>query len=63
MPTETNETKRPALFVSHGAPSLAIERNATVAFLRELGAQLVRPRAILCVSAHWNTPVPAVSAA
>ncbi|HEX8180355.1 MAG TPA: class III extradiol ring-cleavage dioxygenase [Pyrinomonadaceae bacterium] len=63
MMTETNAPTLPTLFVSHGAPSLAIERNATVAFLRELGAQLARPRAILCVSAHWNTPVPAVSAA
>jgi 4,5-DOPA dioxygenase extradiol len=52
----------PSLFVSHGAPSLAIEQNDTVEFLRSLGAKLSRPRAILCVSAHWGTHVPTVSA-
>lgn len=53
----------PSLFVSHGAPSLAIERNDTVEFLRKLGTELDRPRAILCVSAHWGTHMPMVSAA
>jgi 4,5-DOPA dioxygenase extradiol len=53
----------PALFVSHGAPTLALERNETASFLKGLGARLGRPRAILCVSAHWNTAAPAVSAA
>src|SRR3954463_16228561 len=53
----------PSVFVSHGAPSLAIEKNDTVEFLRRLGARLGRPRAILCVSAHWATRVPALSAA
>ena len=53
----------PSVFVSHGAPSLAIEKNDTVEFLRGLGAKLGRPRAILCVSAHWATRVPTLSAA
>jgi 4,5-DOPA dioxygenase extradiol len=53
----------PSVFVSHGAPTLAIERNDTVEFLRGLGAELGRPRAILCVSAHWATGVPTLSAA
>src|SRR5215210_7706460 len=54
----------PSIFVSHGAPSLVIEENETVEFLRSLGATLKeRPRAILCVSAHWTTQVPALSAA
>ena len=53
----------PGLFVSHGAPTLAIEHNDTVSFLQNLGAQLERPRAILCVSAHWTTDVPTLSAA
>jgi 4,5-DOPA dioxygenase extradiol len=52
----------PSIFVSHGAPTLAIEEGETVAFLRRLGAELGRPRAILCVSAHWTTRVPTVSA-
>jgi 4,5-DOPA dioxygenase extradiol len=53
----------PSVFVSHGAPTLAIEQNDTVEFLRELGTELGKPEAILCVSAHWNTRVPVVSAA
>jgi 4,5-DOPA dioxygenase extradiol len=53
----------PAVFVSHGAPTLAVEQNDTVEFLKRLGGELGRPKAILCVSAHWNTEVPAVSAA
>lgn len=53
----------PTLFVSHGAPTLAIEENDTTRFLKSLGKELSRPRAILCVSAHWGTRVPVVSAA
>jgi len=53
----------PAVFVSHGAPTLALEQNDTVEFLRRLGGELGRPEAILCVSAHWNTDKPALSAA
>jgi 4,5-DOPA dioxygenase extradiol len=59
----TNKEIIPGLFVSHGAPTLALERNETTEFLRRLGAELGRPRAVLCVSAHWTTPVPMVSAA
>lgn len=53
----------PSVFVSHGAPTLALEENDTVEFLRALGAELGRPRAILCVSAHWATSVPTLSTA
>ena len=53
----------PAVFVSHGAPTLAVEQNDTVEFLKRLGGELGRPEAILCVSAHWNTEAPTVSTA
>jgi 4,5-DOPA dioxygenase extradiol len=53
----------PAVFVSHGAPTLALEQNDTVEFLKRLGTELGRPEAILCVSAHWNTETPTVSGA
>jgi 4,5-DOPA dioxygenase extradiol len=62
-PQERAEKRLPAVFVSHGAPTLAVEQNDTVEFLKRLGRELVRPRAILCVSAHWNTEAPVVSAA
>ncbi len=46
----------PVLFIGHGSPMNAIETNdytmAISAFARE---RLPRPRAILCVSAHWLT--------
>lgn len=53
----------PALFVSHGAPTLALEPGPTRGFLAQLGAAIGRPRAILAISAHWETAAPAVSAA
>jgi 4,5-DOPA dioxygenase extradiol len=57
----------PAVFVSHGAPTLAIERSEAHAFLRTWGGDLERrfgrPRAILAVSAHWETAEPMVSTA
>lgn len=56
-------TRQPALFVSHGAPTLALEPGTTRDFLARLGAGLTRPRAILVVSAHWETAAPAVSTA
>ncbi len=56
-------TRQPVLFVSHGAPTLALEPGTTRGFLAELGRGLERPRAILVVSAHWETAAPAVSTA
>lgn len=53
----------PTLFVSHGAPTFALEPGSTGAALAALAQRLPRPRAILAVSAHWETPGPAVSAA
>lgn len=53
----------PTLFVSHGAPDLPIRSGAAQDFLRELPQQFPKPRAILVVSAHWNTPYPTVSTA
>lgn len=47
----------PALFVSHGAPTLALEPCSTHHFLRELGASLAPPTGILCVTAHWESAV------
>ncbi|HYM32359.1 MAG TPA: class III extradiol ring-cleavage dioxygenase [Candidatus Cybelea sp.] len=58
---------QPSIFVSHGSPTLAIEHGPAVDFLSGLGkaveAEFGRPRAILCASAHWETPEPAVSTA
>jgi 4,5-DOPA dioxygenase extradiol len=53
----------PAAFVSHGAPTLLLEGGPAVDFLSDFGRRLGRPKAVLCVSAHWETDAPAVSAA
>lgn len=53
----------PALFVSHGSPMLALEDGPAHRFLKEYGAAMARPKAILVASAHWETPVPAISLA
>ena len=52
----------PALFLSHGAPTLPLTETPARAFLEGLAATLDRPKAILVVSAHWETAQPAVNA-
>ena len=47
--------KMPVLFLGHGSPMNAIEENEFVSAFRKLGKEMVRPHAILCVSAHWET--------
>jgi len=51
------------VFVSHGAPTLALEPAEAGAMLARLGRELPRPESILVVSAHWEAARPAVSAA
>ncbi|KJS38686.1 MAG: extradiol ring-cleavage dioxygenase [Rhodospirillaceae bacterium BRH_c57] len=53
----------PALFLSHGAPTLATEPSVTADFLAELGGVLPRPTAIVVVSAHWDTARPMATGA
>lgn len=55
-------TALPAIFVSHGAPTLPFDDVPARDFLRGLGATLGRPRAVLAVSAHWDTQTPATNA-
>jgi 4,5-DOPA dioxygenase extradiol len=45
----------PVLFVGHGSPMNAIEENEFVAGFRKVSDEIPSPRAILCISAHWET--------
>ncbi len=55
----------PSFFVSHGAPTLPLSDAAAKTFLEGLGATIDakhgRPRAIVVVSAHWETATPMVN--
>ncbi len=44
----------PTLFVSHGAPTIALEDGPAQRVLAGLAARLERPRAVLMLSAHWE---------
>ena len=50
-----NSKVMPIVFVGHGSPMNAIEDNEFSIRWQELGKSLPRPRAILCISAHWET--------
>ena len=47
--------KAPAVFVAHGAPSLALQDDVVTRALRAFGETLDGARAIAVVSAHWET--------
>ena len=47
--------RMPSLFVSHGAPTFAIEPGIAGPLLTALGAALPMPKAVLVVSPHWMT--------
>ncbi len=47
--------KMPVLFIGHGSPMNAIEENEFVEGWRNAVKNIPRPRAILCISAHWET--------
>ena len=55
-------SKMPVLFLGHGSPMNAIEENEFVRGFRNIGRQIEKPHAILCVSAHWETKGTQVTA-
>lgn len=48
-------TAAPVVFVSHGAPTVALEEGGFAAAMAALSASIPRPVAVLVVSAHWTT--------
>lgn len=45
----------PSLYISHGSPMLALEPGASGPALAGLAAELPKPKAIVIVSAHWES--------
>jgi 4,5-DOPA dioxygenase extradiol len=52
----------PAAFIGHGSPMNTLEVNRFTQAWRDLGESLPRPRAVLCISAHWFINGTAVTA-
>jgi 4,5-DOPA dioxygenase extradiol len=52
----------PAIFFGHGNPMNALASNGWTDSWREIGKQIPRPRAVLCISAHWYLPATLVTA-
>jgi 4,5-DOPA dioxygenase extradiol len=52
----------PTVYISHGSPMAALQEGPARFFLESLGAFFPRPRAVLMVSAHWETDLPMLCA-
>jgi 4,5-DOPA dioxygenase extradiol len=52
----------PIVFLGHGNPMNALDHNRFTEAWRDLGEAAGRPRAVLCVSAHWYVNATAVTA-
>ncbi|MGB3063112.1 4,5-DOPA dioxygenase extradiol [Sphingobacterium thalpophilum] len=51
----TATAKFPALFLGHGSPMNAIEDNEFVQGFKAIGQTFEKPKAMLVISAHWET--------
>lgn len=49
------DEKLPVLFVGHGSPMNAIEDNIFSQRWKQMGKEITKPKAVLCISAHWLT--------
>jgi 4,5-DOPA dioxygenase extradiol len=56
------EKPMPAIFFGHGNPMNALQSNAWTNAWAAIGNSLPKPKAIVCVSAHWYLPATLVSA-
>jgi len=50
-----SDNKTPVLFIGHGSPMNIVYKNEYTKSLQKLGTSLLKPDAILVVSAHWLT--------
>ncbi len=61
-PRQEQQQEMPAAFFGHGSPMNALERNRYTESWRAFGRAVPRPRAIVCISAHWFINATAVTA-
>lgn len=52
----------PAIFFGHGNPMNALAQNVWTEGWAAIGKEIPRPRAVLCISAHWYLPATMVTA-
>ena len=52
----------PAIFFGHGNPMNALQSNTWTEGWAAVGRSILRPKAIVCVSAHWYLPATLVTA-
>ena len=55
-------TSMPAIFFGHGNPMNALQKNEWTEGWAAIGRNIPRPRAVLCISAHWYLPATLVTA-
>jgi 4,5-DOPA dioxygenase extradiol len=54
-------SRLPVLFVSHGSPMTALDPGRAGTAWRRMAREAGRPRAVVIVSAHWETDLPMVT--
>lgn len=54
--------RMPAIFFGHGNPMNALHNNAWTEGWNAIGRAMPKPKAIVCVSAHWYPPATLVTA-
>lgn len=52
----SRKEQMPILFIGHGSPMNAIENNQFTEGWRSIATTFQKPVAVLCISAHWETP-------
>jgi len=57
-----SDTTLPALFIGHGSPMNAIEDNEYAQSWADVAQSIPKPKAILCISAHWQSTGTQVTA-
>jgi 4,5-DOPA dioxygenase extradiol len=55
-------SRMPVVFFGHGSPMIALETNDTTKTWKAMGEAFGKPKAILCISAHWLTQGVGVTA-